>query len=410
MTERGGLTGLPGAGLGAVTTSIPVFLVGALAVQICEGLRLSLSGLGLAVSCFYLAAALSSAPAGRLAEALGGARTMRVAAAGAGICLAVAAAAARSLWSLAIIFACAGVMDAAMQPSANLFLVRRIAPGQRGLAFGVKQAAVPFTSLLGGLAVPTIGLTVGWRWAFAGAVGLAVLAVPLIPRSRVRLTEHREARRARRARGQPPDFAWPPLLMLTLGFGMSMFAITALTTFLVTSAVAAGIAKGAAGLLVALAGGTAVAVRIAVGVSADRIAVRHLRVVCGMLAAGAAGYVMLAAGSAARMAPLIVAGAVVSYGAGWGWNGLFNMAISVSHPAAPAKASGVALTGNRLAGIAGPTAFALLVTRTSYPFAWLAAAVMALAAAAVMLAGDRMLLASQSAPDSDSAEVSWIRS
>lgn len=85
----------------------------------------------------------------------------------------------------------------------------------------------------------------------------------------------------------------------------------------------------------------------------------------------------------------------MTYGAGWGWNGLFNMAVSINHPAAPAKASGITLTGNRLAGIAGPFLFALLVTHTSYAVAWLAAAAAALAAATTMFLGDGMLATSQ---------------
>ena len=389
MTERSGLEGLAGASLGSVATSLTVFLVATLAVQIRSGLHLSLSELGLAVSVYYLAAAIAAAPAGRLAETLGGARTMRAAAIGGGLCLVLVAAAARSLWTLAIALAIAGAMDAAMQSAANLLLVRRIAAGRRGLAFGVKQAAVPFTSLLGGLAVPTLALTVGWRWAFAGAVALAVLAVLVIPRPRTTLAERRQAS-GRRREGE-----LAPLLVLATGFGLSMLSITGLTTFLVTSAVASGMGKAAAGLLVALAAGMAVLVRVGVGARADRIPVRHLRLVCGMLFLGSAGYVVLAAGSATRLGPLLVLGAVVTYGAGWGWNGLFNMAVSVNHPAAPAKASGITLTGNRLAGIAGPYLFALLVTYTSYQVAWLAAGGSAMAAGAVMFAGDRMLIARQ---------------
>lgn len=388
--ERGGLDGLAGASLGTVATSLTVFLVATLAVQIRSGLNLSLNELGLAVSVYYLAAAIAAVPAGRLAESFGGARTMRAAAIGAGLCQALVAAMARSLWSLAIMLAIAGAMDATMQSAANLLLVRRIATGRRGLAFGVKQAAVPFTSLLGGLAVPTLALTVGWRWAFGGAVGLAVLAVLLIPRPRSKLAERRQAR------ARQLDGGLAPLLVLAVGFGLSMLSITALTTFLVTSAVASGMGKATAGLLVALAGGMAALARVGVGVRADRLAVRHLRLVCGMLFLGSTGYVVLAFGSGTRLAPLVVLGAVVTYGAGWGWNGLFNMAVSVNHPAAPAKASGITLTGNRLAGIAGPYLFALLVTHTSYTIAWLAAAGAALAAGTVMLFGDRMLIARQS--------------
>lgn len=387
--DRNGLEGLAGASAGAVSTSLAVFLVGTLAVQIRAGLHLSLSGLGLVVSVYYLAAATAAVPAGRLAETLGGARTMRAAAIGAGMCLALVAAVARSLVALAVLLAFAGALNAAMHSATNLFLLRRTAAGRRGLAFGVKQAAVPFTSLLGGLAVPTLALTIGWRWAFAGAVGWAAAALLLIPRPRTTLAQRR------RTRGRQPAVRLAPLLVLAAGFGLSMLSATALTTFLVTSAVASGIGKAQAGLLVALAGGTAVAVRVCVGAGADRTAARHLRVVSGMLLCGALGYVVLAAGSATRLAPLMVAGAVVTYGAGWGWNGLFNMAISVSHPEAPAKASGIALTGNRLAGVAGPYLFALLVTHTSYTVGWLAAAGAALAAGLVMLLGDRMLAASQ---------------
>jgi MFS family permease len=387
--HRAGLDGLVAAALGAAATSLTIFLVGALAVQIRSALYLSLNGLGLAVSVYYLAAAVAAVPVGRLAESLGGARTMRIAAVGAVICLALVAAVARNLLALAAILAVAGTLDAAMQSATNLFLVRRIVTGRRGLAFGVKQAAVPFTSLLGGLAVPALGLTIGWRWAFAVAAVLAAAAVWVIPPPRTTLAERR------RARGQQPDVALAPLVVLAVGFGLSMLSITALTTFLVTSGVAAGLGKGVAGLLVGLAGAVAVLVRITVGLRADRAGTRHLRLVGGMLLFGATGYVLLAAGTATRLAPFTVLGAVVAYGAGWGWNGVFNMAVSVSHPAAPAKASGITLTGNRIAGIAGPFLFAQVVTHASYSVAWLAAAGSALAAATTMFAGDRMLSASQ---------------
>jgi hypothetical protein len=74
---------------------------------------------------------------------------------------------------------------------------------------------------------------------------------------------------------------------------------------------------------------------------------------------------------------------------------VFNLAVSISHPTAPAKASGITLTGNRIAGIAGPFLFALVVTHSSYSVGWLWAAGATLAAAATMVLGDRMLLASQ---------------
>jgi MFS family permease len=63
------------AASGALTTtiavSIPVFLVGGLAVQIGDELNFSPAGLGLAVSAYFGASALASVPAGALVERYG---------------------------------------------------------------------------------------------------------------------------------------------------------------------------------------------------------------------------------------------------------------------------------------------------------------------------------------------------
>jgi MFS family permease len=379
---------LGGVAIGSVSTSLAVFLVGALAVQIRPSLHLTLGELGTAVSIYYLASALCSLPAGRLAEWLGGARTMRAAATGAAVSLACVALLASSVWTLAAILVLAGMMDAAMQPATNLFLVRRIRTGRRGLAFGIKQASVPFTALLAGLAVPGIALTLGWRWAFLGAAAVAALAMMVIPRSRMSLAEHRRAWAVRDG-----DVRLAPLIVLTVGFGLGMLATAALTTFMVSSMVAAGFDKGLAGFVVATAAATAVVVRITVGLRADRSARDQLPLVSRMLLCGVTGYAVLALAAATHVKPLFVVGAIVAYGAGWGWNGLFNLAISVHHPNAPAKATSIALTGNRTAGIAGPSLFALLVTHASYTVAWLGACGAALAAAVVIFGGYRMLMA-----------------
>ena len=42
----------------------------------------------------------------------------------------------------------------------------------------MKQAAVPVAGIVAGLAVPAVGLTVGWRWAYAG-IGLGVVGLAL---------------------------------------------------------------------------------------------------------------------------------------------------------------------------------------------------------------------------------------
>ena len=58
---------------------------------------------------------------------------------------------------------------------------------RQGLALGIQKSGIPTASLLGGLAVPAVGLTIGWSWAFvlggllAFAVSLGVPAIAAAP-------------------------------------------------------------------------------------------------------------------------------------------------------------------------------------------------------------------------------------
>src|SRR3954451_23897760 len=172
---------------GALTTTVavafPVFLVGGLAVQVSDDLRFSPAGLGLAVAAYFGASALASLPAGALGERYGAARISRY-----GIVLSAAsmigiAVAANALWSLVAILALGAGANAMGQLASNTSLSRHVPAGRQGLSFGVKQAAIPVSTLLAGAAVPAVALTLGWRWAFALGGLLAAAAIPLVPRT-----------------------------------------------------------------------------------------------------------------------------------------------------------------------------------------------------------------------------------
>jgi MFS family permease len=380
-----------GAVLASTSTSLAVFLVGALAVEMQPSLHMSLSSLGASVSLYFLAASVGSVPAGRLAERLGGARMMQAAAVAAAVILLLLALFATSVASLFVFMLAAGLVSSSMQPATNRFLIRRIPASRQGLAFGIKQSSVPFATFLGGLAVPAVALTIGWRWAFGIAAGFAAAAALLVPGPR---TRSRPAEGADAQRHEPGDLF--PLLVLAAGFGIGVLATTGLTAFLVVSAVAAGIGKATAGLVAALAGGASMIARVAVGRQADRRGHSHLVVVAAMLTIGMLGYLALAAGSASRTSWVFVVGAVVAYAAGWGWNGLFNFAVARTHSAAPARATSVTQVGGRLAGVVGPVVFSLVVTHSSYAVGWVMAAGCALLGAIVVLAGRRVLRSSLS--------------
>ncbi len=368
----------------ATAASLPGFLVGTLAVQIRQSLGFGTAALGVTVAGFYLGAAASSVPASRVAERIGAIRVMRACTLAVAVLLGCIGAFARSWWLLTALLAFAGVMSGSSAPAQNLLLARRVPAARQGAAFGIKQAAVPFANLLGGVAVPAVALTIGWRWAFGMAALLAAAAVASVPRPAVPLAQ-------RRAQPAPDPVRLPPLAFFAAGLGLGMLAASGLTAFAVLAATQVGFGKGAAGLLAALGGAAAVASRIMVGFYADRSRRDRFAVAASMVAAGAAGFAALAVSMRVQSRPLFAAGIVLALGAGWGWNGLFNYAVVASHRHAPARATGITQVGGRLGGVLGPLAVGLVAQQVSYPAAWLAAAAAAVAAAASMLAGRRLL-------------------
>jgi MFS family permease len=379
----------------AVTTtaSLPVFLVATLAIEIRQSLHFGASALGMAVSLYYLGAAVGSVPLSRVVERVGGVRVLRVACLTSAALLVLLGTVTSSWLVLAVLLVPCGISSAAIAPASNLFLARRIRPARQGAAFGVKQAAIPLASLVGGLSVPAVALTLGWRWAFLLAGALALAAGLLVPPSRTPA--------AVRARSRPDGGAGGvdvvPLVILAAGLGLGVFAASGLAAFLATAAVSAGFARGTAGLIVAAAGGAAVIVRVASGVLADRRGGRHFPVVATMLAVGAVGYGMAAVGAGLGVRWLLVPAAVLALGAGWGWNGLFNFAVVRTHIHAPARATGITQVGGRLGGVLGPLTLGLVIDHASYAAAWSVATAVALLAAGAVLVG-RHLLVTRRAP------------
>jgi MFS family permease len=375
-------TGATRAAIGALTTtiavSIPVFLVGGLAVQIGDELGFSPAGLGLAVSAYFGASALASLPAGALVERYGAVRVSR-----AGIVLAAAsligvAVFANALWSLIAILALGAGANAMGQLSSNTSLSRHVPARRQGFSFGVKQAAIPVSTLLAGAAVPTVALTIGWRWAFVLAgllAAAAVLVVPSDPASS-RPERHGDAKQATAA-----------LLVIGVAGTLAAGSANALGTFLVDSAVARGISPGSAGLALTLGGAVCVAARLIGGWQADLRPGRQVVVISGLLGCGAVGLALLAVPGTV---PLVI-GVLLGFGLGWSWPGLVNFAVVRLHPQAPAAATSITQTGIYAGGCLGPLGLGSLAAATSYPVMWAVAAVAMVLAGALMLIGSHML-------------------
>ncbi|MFC4021006.1 MFS transporter [Micromonospora sp. GCM10011542] len=368
------------AGAIAVTIAcvLPVFLVGGLAVQLGDELGFSPAGLGLAVSLYFGVGALASVPSGALAERYGPAVVARAGILLSAGCLLAVAALARSYPVLLALLALSGTANALGQLASNAALARHVPAHRQGLSFGVKQAAIPVSTLLAGAAVPTIALTAGWRWAFVAAAGAALAALPVVPGGAAVPGRRAAVRAAVGTNG---------LVVVGLAAMLASAAANALGTFLVDSAAARGLSPGLAGLTLTLGSAVCVAARVGAGWLADRRATGHVALIAGMLVVGAAGLGLLAV---AGPVPLVT-GVLLGFGLGWAWPGLMNFAVVRLHPQAPAAATSITQTGVYAGGCLGPLGLGAIAAHADYPTMWTVAAVAMLLAAALMLAGSRLL-------------------
>ena len=339
-------------------TVLPGFLVGALALQIRADLDVSVAAVAAGVTVFFAAGAVGAGLGGRLAERMGALRSILACVTVTSVCLLLAALAAQSLAVLLALLAVAGLANAVTQPAINLFMADQVPLARQGLAFGIKQAAIPAAVLVSGLALPVLALPLGWRPTFAiCAAGVLAVAV-MVRRSAAGFgpVPHRDpAPRPSRA-----------LIVTAVGAALASAGPNSLGAYLVASAVDVGIAEGVAGLLAAAGSGAALLTRIALGERADRRRDYGYAAVVVLLVSGSLGFALLATGQAA----LFVIGVFAAFALGWGWPGLFNLAVVDLHRGAPGAATGVTQTGIYVGAAAGPAAYGLVSEEYGYSTAW----------------------------------------
>jgi cyanate permease len=351
-----------------VTTTagmLPGFLLAGFAVQIRNDIGLSLTSLGVLIGTFFGVAAAVSPTMGRLSERAGWATGLRLAALMTAVSLAGVGWVAESTVTIAAFFIIGGVASALGQIASNLTVARCVHPRRQGLVFGLRHAAVPAAALLAGLAVPTIALTVGWRWGFRGGVLLAIVAAISIPRNE---QPHIVNPPRPRLDGGSPRPATPMrlLVLLSVAVGLGTGGVDTVASFIVSYAVHEGVGEDNAGFLLALGSLLGVAARVIAGWLIDRISHSDLTAVAAMISTGAIGVVLLNVGGT----PGFYAGALLAFAAGWGWAGLFTFAVVKDNPEAPAVASGVTQTGKYIGAALGPPIFGMLADRVSFTAAW----------------------------------------
>ncbi len=359
---------------------MPGFLIAGFAIQIRADIGLTLTALGALIGVFFGTAAVVSPAMGRLSERIGWANALRLATILTTITLAGVGWLADTTAVIAVFFVAGGVASSLGQIASNLAVARCVAPSRQGLVFGLRHASVPAAAFLAGIAVPTIALAVGWRWGFRGAVLLAVIAAVSIPRHEARFVINPPPPPDAGATGRP---ATPMrlLVLLAIAVGLGTGGVDTVAAFIVSYSVEVGVGEHTAGLVLAVGSLAGVIARVVAGWLIDRIQHADLTAVAAMITTGAAGVTLLNLGGG----PGFYIGAMLAFGAGWGWAGLFTFSVVKDNPAAPAAASGVTQTGKYIGAALGAPIFGMIADRVSFTAAWWFTTTVLLTAAGLIL-------------------------
>ncbi|GAA4091244.1 MFS transporter [Nocardioides kongjuensis] len=355
------------------TAAAPPFLVGALAAGIDRDLGMSASAVGFAVGLCYLVAAAVCTVAGPWVDRIGAAAALRVTFVASSVALAVLAA-APGPGVITVGLLLQGFPVALSQPAANLVL-SALPPGRRrGLYFGIVQAAIPASILVSGLMLGTVAGSWGWRTAFVLVAVLAALGAFV-----VRVPEPVAAATASGPTGPVTEPSRACLVLLGLGGLLGSATATVLPAFAASAALDGGLDPGTVGTGIVVAGLACVGCRVTASWLAGHVT--PPRAVAGLgllLASGVLGY----AGLAVVDGPAFLVFVAIGYGLGWGWPGVFNLAVTAARPRSVGAMTGRSQAALFAGGMLGPTAFGIAVDRAGYPAAWAGVGVLALLGAA----------------------------
>lgn len=373
-------TALGVASAGLVLAALPVFLVGGLAVQIRAELGFTETALGAAVTLSFLTGAAAGPVGGKLADRLGARGALLAGSSLSVTALAGLALVVRSWVGMVIMLVLAGSAFSLIDPGLAILVSRAVPPHRQGTAFGVKEASIPAATLVAGLAVPAVAVTVGWRWAFlVGAVPLGALGWLL---RRVPPVRPGAADQVGVERGTASS-----ILLVAVAAALGTAAGSGVGVFLTTTAVEAGFSPSAAGILLAMGSVAGILTRLGAGIVADRGGRDHLGLMAVMLALGAVGLAVGASG----MGVLLAVGTVGAFVGAWGWTGLLFLTLVRLRPGSPGSAAGLGLMGLAVGNAAGPLLYGAVGDRLGFEVAWALGAAMAAVASGLVWKARRRL-------------------
>jgi MFS family permease len=346
-----------------VVPGLPVFLVGGQAVQIGDTLGLRPGTLGITVAVFFGCTALFSVFSGRVVHRWGVRRILLATLATSGISL-LGLAAAQSVTELALALAVGGLANSAINPCANALLASSRAHVPLGLSLGIKQSSPAAASLAGGLAVPLVALTFGWRWSFVCAAALTLL---------ISVAATRVAARPGDASTLGPRTAAlahrRQLVVLAIVAACGSVAGNSIGVFLDDFGVHdVKVAAGTAGFVFAIGSVGTIVARTFFGWLVDRRSGSDpIKLTAALMLSGSIGYVLIAAADR----PAFVVGAILAFTLAWGWPALLHVAVVTAHPQHAARATGVLMTGFATGSFTGPLLLGQVADHVGYWLIWL---------------------------------------
>ncbi len=356
----------------------PVFLLAAAFLQLDDDLGLSITGLGALSAAFFLTAAIASAPLGRVVERMGWQWAMKINCGGSSAVLVAIALFARSVPGFVVLLVLGGAFYGFANPAANKALAEQVEAGRRGITFGLKHAGIPSSTLLAGLAIPALILTVGWEFSFAVA---ALLAGPVW----VLIAMDRDPLRQTAGTPSPGRGAQPltvlDLVMLAAASALSAAAAISLGTFLIAAAVEeASFTQAAAGVLLFVGSLASISARIVVGAITDRIGGRGFTGVAILLGTGALVFLLLRPATGLAFGVLVVFAFVTA----WGWTGLMTFTVVNANTSTVAASSAIMQAGIFLGAGLGPILLGWTIDQYSFSTSWLGVTVLLLMAASIV--------------------------
>ncbi len=357
-----------------VSTVYPGFLIGALTVQVSAEFSVTEATYGWGLGGFFLAATAGSALFGRLVQRIGPRRQILT---GLTVTLAVnlyIALLAGGWWHLVGALTVAGFVNAGNQTAVNLALTQADVP-RLGLAIALKQSGMPTASMISGLMVPAIALTVGWRWAYGVGAVLTIVAIIGVRRVIDR------TRPARQNVEVVPTSSRADLLIAAVLGGCLSFAAGALNAWIVSSGVDAGLGEGTAGLMLSVGAASGIALRVFAGTRLDDMRPAPFLVAGLMVLVGAAGTALLTI----RSPGVHMAATLLAFAGGWVWPVFTNYGIVRTNAATAGAATGFTQMGVYIGVFLAPLVTGWMIDGYGYATMWSLVVVMILIGSALTL-------------------------